>query len=129
MGLKADEKCFLDAATFGKIQILKYLDQINPDFKNFRDAYNNTALTLAARYADKQTVQFLIENLKMDVTQPGFAGRTCYHQAANNDVNAVEILGYLESKFPLLKTVKDDSGDTPFQFFNHFVANETFSEP
>merc|ERR1712154_200860 len=74
--------CFLLAASGARIETMKYLNSKFPDLKNGKDDNQHTALTLAAELADKNTVQFIIEQLEMDETETGFMGRNCFLQAA-----------------------------------------------
>ena len=52
--------------------------------KNERDDERDTALTLAAYFADKDTVQFLIEEIGMNPTETGFQGRNCFLSAVRD---------------------------------------------
>ena len=56
---------FLSAAEGGKIEIMEFLYKFDPNLKNAKDDYGETALTLAAWQADVSTVKFLIETYNM----------------------------------------------------------------
>merc|ERR1711976_879351 len=58
----------------GKIEIMKYLDSVDPDLKNDKDDKEETALTLAASFADLSTVKFLIETYDMKPKEKGSYG-------------------------------------------------------
>ena len=79
-----------------------------PELKNARDNHNDTALTLAAEFADKDSVQFLIEEIGINPTETGFQGRNCFLSAARG--RKIETLKYLNSDFPELKNGLDDEG-------------------
>ena len=91
--------CFLEAAYGGKIETLKYLNLKYPELKNERDDLGRTALTLAAKFADKDTVQYLIQEVRMSTTETGYKGRNCFLRAAEG--GKIETLKYLNSKNPV----------------------------
>ena len=62
----------------------------------------------AAYFADKDTVQSLIEEIGMNPTETGFLGRNCFLSAAAG--GKIETLKYLNSNFPELKNGLDNYG-------------------
>merc|ERR1712178_33796 len=79
-----------------------------PELINERDDERETALTSAARLADKDTVQFLIEKVGINPTETGFQGRNCFLSAASG--GKIETLKYLNLKYPELKNGQDRYG-------------------
>merc|ERR1712038_1589829 len=88
--------CFLQAAEGGKIETMRYLNLVNPELKNDRDDDENTALSLAASHADLETVEFLVEEMEINVNETGKLGRNSFLFAAEH--NKIEIMKYLDSK-------------------------------
>ena len=101
---------FLKAAKTGNVVELRRLYTENPLVVTSYDENTDTALTLAAKFADKNTVQFLIEEVAMDETKTGYRGKNCFLAAATS--NKLETLKYLNSKFPTLKNGRDEDGNT-----------------
>ena len=73
---------FMWASYRGQIELLEYLLSFDHDLANDKDKYGDTALTLAARYADVSTVKFLIENYNMRPEEKGWLGRNAFLKAA-----------------------------------------------
>merc|ERR1712027_106322 len=94
----------------GKIETMEYLDVLDPYLKKGMNVYGDTALTLAARYADQQTVKFLIENYNMGPQEKGAYSRNAFLSAAKG--GNIEIMKYLDDLDPDLKNDKDDYGET-----------------
>ena len=95
--------CFLSAALGGKIETMKYLNSNFPELKYQRDNWNDTSLTSAAWVSNKETVQFLIEEMEINVTETGYEGRNCFLRAAEQC--ELETLKYLQG-------VKGTQGET-----------------
>ena len=77
-----------------------------------RDSYNNTSLTLAAAFADKQTLVFLTEELGMQnqINLTGYSGRNIFLRAAERkDINTIR---YIDSLNPDLKYSRDNDNNT-----------------
>ena len=51
-----------------QINLLRYIDELDPELKNSVDDNNNTALSIAASFADERTIKLLIEEFGMNVT-------------------------------------------------------------
>merc|ERR1711997_52342 len=56
---------FFAAAVGGKIDTMRYLNKKRPGLKFVRTENGHTPLTLAAQRADKKTVKFLMEEMKI----------------------------------------------------------------
>ena len=104
--------CFLFAARYAKVEILRYLNSKFPDLKNGVADDGKTALTTAARFGDLKTVQYFIEELGVDETITGYFGRNCFLTAVTSKNQTIEKLIYLNTKFPTLKYGKDDATNT-----------------
>ena len=115
--------CYLKAAKAGEINILKYLNSEFPELKNERDDRGYTALTLAAFFADKDTVKFLIEEIGMNPTETGFDGRNCFLNAAYG--GKIETLEYLNSNFAALKNARDDQQSTALTLAAYAADKDT----
>jgi len=103
---------FLHAAASGKIETLRYLNEIVGNaVKQARDDQNDSALTLAARYGNKETVKFLIEDLNFDPAYTGYNGRNAFLKAAEG--GKIEILRYLNERVDdAVKQVRDDDNES-----------------
>ena len=84
-----ERNCFLSAASGAKIGTLKYLNTNFLELKNKRDSQESTALTLAAYFADKNTVQFLVEEVGMNVTETGTESSNCFVYATGRSKTSV----------------------------------------
>ena len=79
----------------GKIETLRYLNKIVDDsVKRSRDKDQDSALTLAAKSGNKETVKYLVEELKFDPAYRGWHGRNAFLIAASG--GQIEILRYLD---------------------------------
>merc|ERR1712110_1202135 len=58
---------FLCAAAGGQLETLRYLNSINPSLKNARDDDHYTALWLAAYYGKTEVVNYLTNELKLEI--------------------------------------------------------------
>merc|ERR1712110_133225 len=112
---------FLIAAFNNEIEVLRYLDSLESNLKHGRDDERNTALTLASRYASKETVQFLINDFGIDPSALGFVGRNSFLSAAVG--SKIETLRYLNDKYPSLKNARDDESDTALTLASE-IANK-----
>ena len=101
---------FLGAASQGNIILLKYLNTKFPNLKYERDSEQNNALGFACEFADKKTVQFLIERLQINYNETGFRKRNCFLSAAAG--HKIETLKYLDSNYPELKNERDAKDST-----------------
>ena len=106
---------FLYAAHGEKIETMKYLNSKSPDLKKYRererDRYGEeTALTSACWASDIETVQFLIEEMKININEAGGHGRNCFHKAAS--AKNIETMRFLNSRNPDLKNYRDKHQDT-----------------
>merc|ERR1712110_78600 len=105
-----DRNSLLSAARGGKDDTVRYLLSVDPSLKNTRDYEESTVLTLASEYANKSTVQFLINDFGIDPSALGFVGRNSFLSAAVG--SKIETLRYLNDKYPSLKNARDDESDT-----------------
>ena len=99
------------------------MDSKFPTLKNQRDNDNNNALTLAGYYADRKTIKFLLEELKMNVYEKGQNGRNCFLQAAIGD--KYEILRYLSTNYPKVKNGRDYRGNNGLHLAAIFADTRT----
>jgi ankyrin repeat protein len=114
---------FLAAVVGSKIETLRYLNSKDPTLKNARSYYGDTALTLASKYANKETVQVLVEEMGLTISAVGFNGRNSFLRAASR--GKIETLRYLNSKDPNLKHARDDNRDTALTLASQFANTET----
>merc|ERR1711881_219383 len=98
----------MGAAIGGKTDTLKYLISIDSNLKNHKDNYNASALNFAAEYADKATVKFLVETLRMDTKNVARKGRTPFLYAVLK--GKIETVKYLDSIDSDLKNARDTYG-------------------
>ena len=92
---------FFYATSEQKIEVMRFLHSKNPELKNYRDEYQDTALTYACRYLNLKTVKILIEEMKMNISETGRNGSDCFMSAVFNQKN--KTLRYLDSIDPNLK--------------------------
>ena len=118
--------CFLLAAEDGEIDMMRYLNSQNSELKNSKDSNHDTALMLAVKYSDVETVQFLIEEIEMDINETGWNGRNCFHTAAVQRKS--ETMRYLNSRNPALKYHKDDLNNTVFDFLRPIFEDDAITE-
>lgn len=101
----------LSAALASKVKILRYLYSTFPDFvKNGDfDRFKNTALILAAGWADVKTLNFLTDTVKMDVNQTGDQGRNLFLTAVSK--RNFGNIAYLHKHYPKLTYAVDCYGN------------------
>merc|ERR1711879_477691 len=97
------ENCFMRAARGRKTSNLRFLDEKFPYLKNMRANNQHTALTLVVQFADWETIQFLIEDIKMSVNETRNGENFFLHAAF---YGKVDTLRYLNSKNSNLKNDK-----------------------
>jgi len=89
---ESENSRFLLAAQFGDIKALRKFYPIDDSILKSRDENGDTALILASRYADKQTVEYLVE-LGVDKTKVNRYGMNCFHAAVLG--GKLDVLDYL----------------------------------
>jgi len=115
--------CFLSAAEEGNIDIIKYLHCIDENLCRAKDEDSQTSLTLACRSASKETVELLLDVIKVDIYETGFRGRNCFLSAAEG--GKFDTMQYLFSKNKNLCREKDEENDTALTLASRSGTKET----
>ena len=103
-GKSEESNSFIRAAFNGNIDILEYLNDQDPELKKSVDSNGDTALIMAAEFADLDTVKFLVEDIKVDIRETGFLNSNCFLRAASN--GKIDTLRYLNQKDGKLNTLR-----------------------
>ena len=77
-------KSFLAAPRRKLIDVMRYLNSVDETLIQERDDDDdNTALTLASEYGSKDTVEYLLTELKVDIHETGFLEQQRYMMCNN----------------------------------------------
>ena len=108
------------------INILKTINDLDPELKYGRDRFKDTALNLAAKRGTLELVKFLVEDMKLDTETKGRAGRNCFLEALSNihRTQREKIVIYLNNYNPKLINSTDDTGNGAL----FFVAENSNAE-
>ena len=94
------------------LQIAKLINEKDDELKFQKDFFNETTLTLCARFGDEKTMKYLLEDLKLDIKQTGDCGRNVFHNAVYNETHGIQIARLINKKDGELKFQKDRRGFT-----------------
>ena len=109
---------FLRAASGDKIDTMRYLHTIDETLYQAKDDQKDTALCLSSKLGSKQTVEFLITELKVDIHETGFLGRNCFLQAATG--GKIETMKYLNSIDATLTRARGTDDSTSLTLASQF---------
>ena len=123
---------FLSAAEGGKVENLRYIDGLNPNLKYGKKAPNhevtkgheNTAVTLAAQDSNRATMQYLIVDMGLNITDIGYNGRNCFMLAIYGKQTG--LLRFIDAKDPDQKFAIDDDKNTALTVAGGFADEKTF---
>ena len=90
--------------------------------KDQRDDNNNTALIAAAKFSDLRTIEFLVEEKKVDVEEKDKNGENVFTAAARR--GDIEMMKYLDNRDGELRNAKNNDGNTAFQVANVTIKKE-----
>ena len=68
-----------------KFETAKYLHSLDETLIRAKDDNGDCALCSTSRLGSKETVQWLIEEVKCDILETGFNARNCIHAAIGAD--------------------------------------------
>ena len=107
------ENLFTYAASNVDSDVIKYIAKLNPDLNDGEDNHLSNALLQCAYAGHDETMRYLIEDLKLDVTttdRPNY--RNLFHLAVMNKGHGTQIAMFINTTDGKLKFQKDKSGDT-----------------
>ena len=112
----------LQASARSNRDVISYLHSKNPQLIHSKDAYGDTAVTLACKWADLETVK-LLEELGADFNQTGWRGRNALLRACSGSNR--EVIKYLHSRNNQLIHGRDDFGNNAVTIAYHYADLDT----
>ena len=129
---------FLAAAQGKQVETMRYLNSLDPTWKYDSDTphlgNSNTAVTLAAQFADRITMQYLIEDMGLNISDKGLIGKNVFLLAVQNHDKEIEakkknsqinLLRYIDGLDPELKNTVDDNNNTALSIASSFADERT----
>ena len=101
---------FLRAASGDEIDTMRHLHSIDKTLSQAKDDRKDTALCLSVEHGSKQTVEYLISELRVDIHETGFYKRNCFLRAAQG--GKIETMKYLNAIDETLSQGRDIDNDT-----------------
>ena len=92
----------------------KYLHSVDDTLIRARGDNGNTVLCLASQDSSKETVQWMIEEVKIDVNETSLGGLNCFHAAVLG--GKIKTTEYLDSINPMLSQAQTINGETAWNF-------------
>ena len=98
---------------FEKVKfLLKEHKKVKWPVELFIDDNGDTVLTIASKFSSLDIFEYLIENTDLNVFQPGYLGRNCFHWACSE--GKLDIVKFLINKYDGIDKTRDSKGQTGF---------------